>query len=77
MQFGYHNADYEFRASVGLLVNRQNEFEWLADCDSGPGSSGSSVFDDKGDLIGLRGVARNGLISKNWGSRVSVTLPLV
>ena len=67
-QFGYHNADYGFRASVGLFVNRQNKFEWLADCDSGPGSSGSSVFDDKGDLIGLfRGVARNGLISKLSG----------
>jgi|GEM_PF-4642064 len=63
-QFGYDNANYELRGSVGLLVAKKDKNEWLSDCDAGPGSSGSPVFGDDGSLIGLyRGTQGNGVIS--------------
>jgi hypothetical protein len=66
--FGYHNAEYELRGSVGLLIAKQNETEWLSDCDAGPGSSGSPVFGDDGTLIGLyRGAQPNGIITEKSG----------
>ena len=67
-RFDYHNASYELRGAVGLLVAKQGATEWLSDCDAGPGSSGSPVFGDDGALIGLyRGSQPNGMIAERAG----------
>lgn len=73
----YKNADGTLRISCGLVLESDEE-NLLTDCDGGPGNSGSPLFNEEGEVIGIYqgslgsglrkydGVLRNYVPSSNY-----------
>lgn len=61
--FGYNDANYSMRASVGLMVKDDGN-SFLSDVDGAPGNSGSAAISEKGELVGVyMGSTGNGITS--------------
>jgi|GEM_PF-3456473 len=62
---GYSNANYDLRLSSGQILKiEQNNL--VADCDGGPGNSGSPLINASGEVIGLyKGSYGSGISSWN------------
>lgn len=68
--FGYEDASYDLRISVGEISKLDGENSFLANTDGAPGNSGSAAINEQGELIGIYcGSTGNGIVDSSKSFR--------